>query len=54
MNFFTTITFIAGALTLIIHLIRELDQPGIFNDTGVSAIGMLVMAGVAHLIWGKR
>jgi ribosome-interacting GTPase 1 len=54
MNFFTTISFIAGVLTLIVHLIHELDQPGIFKDNGVSAIGLLVMAGVAHMIWGKK
>ena len=54
MNFFTTISFIAGVITLIVHLIRELDQPGIFNDLGVSAIGLLVATGVAHMLWGKK
>jgi hypothetical protein len=54
MNIFTTSAFIAGVLTLIVHLIREIDKPGMYENTGVSAIGMLVMAGVAHLLWGKR
>lgn len=47
-------TFFAGVFALVLHLISELDRPGIFSSPGLSAIGLILMAGVAQLIWGEK
>ena len=54
MKIVTSIIFAIGASMLLIHIMRELDRPGVYSDPGTQAIGLLVMAGVAHLIWGDK
>lgn len=53
MKIITSIVFSIGAFMLVLHLINELSRPGLFNDAALPAIGIMVMAGVAHMIWGK-
>ena len=54
MKIVTSIIFAIGASMLLIHIVRELAQPGLYSDPATQAIGVLVMAGVAHLIWGEK
>lgn len=46
--------FLAGVATLGMHIAGEISRPGLFNDPSNSAIGLLIMAGVAHMIWGEK
>lgn len=46
--------FLAGAATLGMHIAGEISRPGLFNDPSNIAIGLLIMAGVAQLIWGEK
>lgn len=54
MNIFTTFSFIAGVIMLIVHFIQDMDHTGFHSDLGVSATGLLVATGVAHMLWGKK
>lgn len=53
MKIVTSIIFVLGVLMLVMQCMKELIQPGLYNDPATQAIGVMVMAGVAHLIWGK-
>lgn len=54
MKFLVALLFLAGAATLGVHIASEIARPGIFNDPSSSAIGLLVAAGVAHMVWGQK
>jgi hypothetical protein len=54
MKILIILIFLAGAAVLGFHIADEISSPGLFNDPSNIAIGLLIMAGVAHLIWGKR
>jgi len=51
----TAVIYAAGVVSLAYHLVSEVMQPGLFSGgLATSAIGLMVAAGVGHMIFVRK